>query len=149
MAPDKAEERFVDILLVEDNPADVHILREIFDESKISNALHVVNDGDQAMDFLYRRGQFAASPRPDLVLLDIGLPRKSGLEVLAEVKGDPDLKRIPVVMLTTSKAEEDVLISYDLHANGYIPKPMHLEQLLEVVKSLEEFWFGIVKLPPR
>jgi two-component system, chemotaxis family, response regulator Rcp1 len=149
MAPDKVEEIFVQILLVEDNPADVNLLEEVFLRSKIANNLHVVNDGDQAMDFLYKRGNFAASPRPDLVLLDIGLPRKSGLEVLAEIKGDPGLKRIPVVMLTTSKAEEDILKSYDLHANSYITKPVHLEQFFEVVKTIESFWFGIVKLPPR
>jgi CheY-like chemotaxis protein len=149
MQHDKLEVIFIEILLVEDNPADVNMLREIFQESRISNNLHVVNDGELAMDFLYKRGKFAVSPRPDLVLLDIGLPKKGGLEVLAEIKGDPDLKRIPVIMLTTSKAEEDVFKSYDLHANSYITKPVHLNQLFEVVKSIEDFWFGIVKLPRR
>jgi CheY-like chemotaxis protein len=140
---------FVEILLVEDNPADVNILRESFRESKVANELHVVNDGEGALDFLYKRGAFAAVPRPDLVLLDIGLPKKSGLEVLAEVKADPDLRRIPVIILTTSKAEEDIFKSYDLHANSFITKPVHLAELFEVLKSIEDFWFGIVKLPPR
>ena len=149
MEHDHAEDMFIDILLVEDNPADVNMLREIFQESKIDNTVYVVNDGERAMDFLYQRGEFANSPRPDLVLLDIGLPRKGGLEVLAEIKGDPALKRIPVIMLTTSKAEEDILKSYDLHANSYITKPVHLDQFFEIVKSIENFWFGIVKLPPR
>ena len=149
MEPDKAEEKFIEILLVEDNPADVDMLQETFKESKIANNLHVVNDGELAMDFLHKRGEFAASPRPDLVLLDIGLPKKSGLEVLAEIKADPDLKRIPVIILTTSKSEEDILKSYDLHANSYITKPVHLSEFFEVVKSIENFWFSIVKLPPR
>ena len=149
MEPDKPMEMFVDILLVEDNPADVNLLRETFRESKIANNLHVVNDGERAMDFLHNRGEFAAAPRPDLVLLDIGLPKKNGLEVLAEIKTDPDLMLIPVIILTTSKAEEDIFRSYDLHANSYITKPVHLSEFFEVVKSIENFWFGIVKLPPR
>jgi chemotaxis family two-component system response regulator Rcp1 len=149
MEHDQMQERFIDILLVEDNPADVNMLREIFEESPLGNNLHVVTDGELAMDFLYNRGNFAAAPRPDLILLDIGLPKKGGLEVLAEVKADPELKRIPVILLTTSKSEEDILKGYDLHANSYITKPVHLEQLFEVVKSIENFWFGIAKLPPR
>lgn len=149
MGYDKMPDRFIDILLVEDNPADVNMLREIFEESPLGNNLHVVTDGELAMDFLYNRGAYAAVPRPDLILLDIGLPKKGGLEVLAEVKGDPELKRIPVILLTTSKSEEDILKGYDLHANSYITKPVHLEQLFEVVKSIENFWFGIAKLPPR
>jgi len=149
MNDERPAEGFIEILLVEDNPADVNMLRERLLESKVANELHVVNDGEAALDFLYRRGEFAAAPRPDLVLLDIGLPKKSGLEVLAEVKADPDLRRIPVIILTTSKAEEDVLRGYDLHANSYITKPVHLSELFEVMKGIEDFWFGIVKLPPR
>jgi len=149
MNDERPADGFVEILLVEDNPADVNMLRERLLESKVANELHVVNDGEAALDFLYRRGEFAAAPRPDLVLLDIGLPKKSGLEVLAEVKADPDLRRIPVIILTTSKAEEDVLRGYDLHANSYITKPVHLSELFEVMKGIEDFWFGIVKLPPR
>jgi CheY-like chemotaxis protein len=140
---------FVEILLVEDNPADVNMLRQSFRESKIANDLHVVNDGEMALDFLHKRGGFAEAPRPDLVLLDIGLPKMSGLEVLAEVKADPDLRRIPVIILTTSKAEEDIFKSYDLHANSFISKPVHLNELFKVLKTIEDFWFGIVKLPPR
>ncbi|BCS52242.1 response regulator [Geobacter sp. SVR] len=143
------EEKSVEILLVEDNPADVHLLQEAFQESRIANHLSVVKDGELAMDFLYHRGEYAAVPRPDLVLLDIGLPKKSGLEVLAEIKDDPGLRRIPVIMLTTSKAEADILMSYDLHANSFITKPVHLHELFEVVRQIEEFWFEIVKLPPR
>jgi two-component system, chemotaxis family, response regulator Rcp1 len=149
MIYDTKQETLINILIVEDNPADVNMLQEIFAESRIVNTMHVVNDGDRAMDFLYKRGKFVDSPRPDLVLLDIGLPRKGGLEVLAEIKTDPDLKRIPVIMLTTSKAEEDILKSYDLHANSYITKPGHLQQFFEIVKAIEAFWFGIAKLPPR
>jgi CheY-like chemotaxis protein len=140
---------FVEILLVEDNPADVNILRERFLESKVANELHVVNDGEAALDFLHRRGEFAVAPHPDLVLLDIGLPKKNGLEVLAEIKADPELRHVPVIILTTSKAEEDIFKSYDLHANSYITKPVHLSELFEVLKTIEDFWFGIVKLPPR
>lgn len=149
MKHDNGKQLFVKILLVEDNPAHANLLRETFQEGKIANKLHVVNDGERAMDFLYKRGEFAASPRPDLVMLDIALPKKGGLEVLAEIKGDPDLKRIPVIMLTASKSEEDILKSYDLHANSYITKPVHLDQLIEIVKGIENFWFSIVKLPPR
>ena len=141
--------RFVEILLVEDNPADVTMLRESFLESKVTNELHVVNDGEAALDFLYKRGEFADAHRPDLVLLDIGLPKKNGLEVLAEIKADPELRHIPVIILTTSAAEEDIFKSYDLHANSYIIKPVHLSELFEVMKTIEDFWFGIVKLPPR
>jgi CheY-like chemotaxis protein len=142
-------DRFVKILLVEDNPADVEILRESFLESKVANQLHVVNDGEAALNFLYRRGEFATAPHPDLVLLDIGLPKKSGLEVLAEIKVDPELRHVPVIILTTSQAEEDIFRSYDLHANSYITKPVHLSELFEVLKTIEDFWLGIVKLPPR
>lgn len=143
------DEMFVEILLVEDNPADVNIIRETFRECKITNNLSVLDNGERALDFLYRRGEYSAAPRPDLILLDIGLPGISGLEVLAEVKADPDLRQIPVIVLTTSKAEEDIFRSYDLHANSFITKPVHLTDLFEVVKGIENFWFSIVKLPPR
>ena len=149
MKNDAAKELLVEILLVEDNPADVSMMRKTLRESKIANNLQVVNDGEKALDYLFQRGEFAASMRPDLVLLDLGLPKKGGLEVLAEVKGDPGLRRIPVVILTTSKAEEDIIMSYDLHANSYIQKPVHLSEFVKMVNSIEEFWFGIVKLPPQ
>jgi CheY-like chemotaxis protein len=149
MGDEKPEGGFVEILLVEDNPADVNLLRETFLESKVANQLHVVNDGEAALDFLHRRGEFAAAAHPDLILLDIGLPKKDGLEVLAEIKTDPELRHIPVIILTTSQAEEDVFRSYDLHANSYITKPVHLNELFAVLKTIEDFWFGIVKLPPR
>jgi two-component system, chemotaxis family, response regulator Rcp1 len=135
------------ILLVEDNPAHADMLRETLKQIKIANNLYVVEDGELAMDFLHKRGEFAASPRPGLVLLDLGLPKKNGFEVLAEIKADPDLKRIPVVILTTSKSEEDILKSYDLHANTFIRKPVNLNQFLEVVKSIENYWFIIAELP--
>src|SRR6185369_8714715 len=149
MSDEDPMDGFVEILLVEDNPADVNMLQESFLESKIANVLHVVNDGEAALNFLYKREEFADAHRPDLVLLDIGLPKKNGLEVLAEIKADPDLRRIPVIILTTSKADEDILKSYDLHVNSYITKPVHLSELFEVMKGIENFWFGIAKLPPR
>lgn len=142
-------DRMINILLVEDSPADVNMMRETLEESDVDATLHVVSDGEEAMAFLHRQGKFAAAPRPDLVLLDIGLPKKNGLEVLSEIKGDPALRRIPVIILTTSKAEEDILKSYDLHANSYITKPVHLDGFLQLVRLLKEFWFGTVKLPPR
>ena len=140
--------RPVEILLVEDNPGDVRLMQESFKESKVRNTLHVVRDGVEALAFLRGGGEYADAPRPDLVLLDLNLPKKDGREVLAEIKEDPDLKRIPVVVLTISKAEEDILKSYNLHANCYITKPIDLEQFLGVVKAIDEFWFTIVKLPP-
>ena len=142
-------ELFAEILLIEDNPADVDMMRETLRESKVANNLSVVNDGELAMDFLHNRGEYAAAPRPDLILLDIVLPKKSGLEVLAEVKADPDLRRIPIIVLTLSKEEEDIFKSYDLHANSYISKPVHLSELFQVIRGIEDFWFGIVKLPSR
>jgi two-component system, chemotaxis family, response regulator Rcp1 len=145
----EAVTRTIHILLVEDNPADVNMMQETLEESDVAATLHVVSDGEEAMAFLNREGKFAAAPRPDLVLLDIGLPKKNGLEVLSEIKGDPALLRIPVIILTTSKAEEDILKSYDLHANSYITKPVHLDGFLQLVRLLKEFWFGTVKLPPR
>jgi two-component system, chemotaxis family, response regulator Rcp1 len=135
------------ILLVEDNPADVRLTLEALKEGKIINDLEVARDGVEALDFLYRRGAFAAALRPDLILLDLNLPKKDGREVLADIKGDEDLKRIPVVVLTTSEAEEDILGSYNLHANCFISKPVDLEQFIKVVKTIEDFWLTIVSLP--
>lgn len=139
--------RPVDILLVEDSPADVRLTREALAEGKIRNTLSVVADGMEAMDFLRRRNGFSAAPRPDLILLDLNLPRKDGREVLGEVKADPDLRRIPVVVLTTSGAEEDILRSYNLHANCYITKPMDLDKFFSVIKAIDDFWLTVVKLP--
>ncbi len=139
--------RLVEILLVEDNPGDVRLTKEAMKEGKIRNNLSVAVDGVEAMAFLRREGKYADAPRPDVVLLDLNLPKKDGRAVLKEIKEDPDLRRIPVVILTSSKADEDVLNSYDLHANCYVTKPGDLEQFIEVVKSVEGFWFQIVKLP--
>jgi CheY-like chemotaxis protein len=138
----------IEILLVEDSPADVDLTREALEDAKVHNNLHVVGDGEQALAFLRREGQYAEAPHPDLILLDLNLPRKDGREVLAEIKQDPALRRIPVVILTTSDAEQDVLRTYDLHANCYITKPVDLEQFITVVKSIKQFWLAIVKLPP-
>lgn len=140
-------ERAIEILLVEDNPGDVRLTREALREGKVWNSLSVVNDGVAAMSFLRREESYGSAPRPDIILLDLNLPKKDGRQVLEEIKLDPALRRIPVVILTTSKAEEDVLRSYNLHANCYISKPVDLEQFLGVVKSIEDFWLCIVKLP--
>lgn len=140
--------RAVEILLVEDNEGDVRLTREALREGHLHNRLHVVEDGERALDFLFRRGEFDQAPRPDLILLDLNLPRRDGREVLAQIKGDASLKRIPVVVLTTSRAEEDLLRSYDLHANCYITKPVDFDQFIQVVKTIENFWFTIVVLPP-
>jgi CheY-like chemotaxis protein len=137
----------IEILLVEDNPADVRLTREALKEAKVVNRLSVVTDGEEAMAFLRRQGRHAEAPRPDLILLDLNLPRKDGREVLAEVKEDESLRSIPVVILTTSKSEEDVLRTYDLHANCFISKPVGLEQFLRVVESIEDFWLSVVRLP--
>jgi CheY-like chemotaxis protein len=139
--------RSIDILLVEDNPGDARLAKEALAESKIKNNLHFVGDGEEASDFLFRKGKFENAPRPDLILLDLNLPKKDGRELLAEIKNDPHLKRIPVVILTTSKAEEDIIKTYNLHANCYITKPLDLDQFMKVVKSIEEFWLTIVRLP--
>ncbi len=138
----------IDILVVEDNPGDVRLTRELLKEARVRNVMHVVSDGVEAMAFFRREGQYAGAPRPDLVLLDLSLPKKDGRAVLAEVKGDPDLRRIPVVVLTTSRAEQDILGAYDLHANAYVAKPVDLEQFALVVGSIEDFWLGVVTLPP-
>ena len=139
----------IEILLVEDNPGDVDLAREAMENGKMINTLHVVGDGEAALAFLRRKGKYAGAPRPDLILLDLNLPKKDGREVLAEIKSDPDLQRIPVVILTTSKAEEDILKTYNLHANCYITKPIDLNQFIKVVQAIKEFWFTIVKLPPN
>jgi CheY-like chemotaxis protein len=141
------EGRPVEILLVEDNPGDVRLTREAFKEAKISNTLHVAYDGAEALDFLHRRNSHANAPRPDIILLDLNLPKKDGREVLAELKADTKLRRIPIVVLTTSKAEEDIVRTYDLHANCYIIKPVDFGQFIAVVKSIEGFWLTVVKLP--
>ena len=139
--------RPIEILLVEDNPGDLRLTIEGLNESKVRNNLHVARDGVEAMEFLRREGQHAGPVRPDLILLDLNLPRMDGREVLSEIKSDPKLKTIPVVVLTTSRAEQDVLRSYELQANCYITKPVDLEQFITVVKSIEDFWFTIVTLP--
>ena len=143
----KKRGRPVIILLVEDNPGDVLLTEEALQEGKVCNDLYVAEDGMEAIAFLRREGKYEDMPRPDVILLDLNLPRMDGREVLAEIKADPDLKRIPVVILTTSSADEDILKSYDLHANCYITKPVDLDQFIAVVKSVEDFWFTIVKLP--
>lgn len=139
----------IDILLVEDNPADVRLTQENFKEGKILNNLHVVKDGEEAMAFLHRKGKYADAVRPSLILLDLNLPKKDGRQVLAEIKTDEELKSIPVVILTISKAEEDILKSYNLHANCYITKPIDIEQFNKIVRSIEDFWLTIVKLPQK
>lgn len=141
--------RPVEILLVEDNPGDVRLTQENFKESKIRNNMCVVNDGVEALAFLRREGRYGDAVRPDVILLDLNLPRKDGREVLKEIKADPELRRIPVVILTISSADEDIIRSYDLHANCYITKPIDLEQFGKVVKSISDFWLTMVKLPPR
>ncbi len=137
----------VEVLLVEDNPGDVRLTLEALKDGKVNNHLSVVEDGVEALAFLRREGKYADASRPDLILLDLNLPKKDGREVLAEIKADEDLKRIPVVVLTTSKAEEDILKTYNLHANCYITKPVDFDQFVIVVRLIEDFWFTIVKLP--
>jgi CheY-like chemotaxis protein len=139
----------IEVLLVEDDPGDVVLIREAFEHNKVYNALHVVSDGVQALEFLRREGDHADAPRPDLVLLDLNLPRKDGRQVLAEVKDDTDLRTIPVVVLTTSEAEEDILRSYDLHANAYVTKPVDFDRFIEVVRQIDDFFVSVVKLPHR
>ncbi len=139
----------IEILLIEDNPGDVRLAQEVLRESKLTNRLCAVTDGQQAMDFLKRRAGYADAIRPDLILLDLNLPGKDGRQVLAEIKTDPDLRRIPVVIVTSSQAEEDILKTYDLHANCYVTKPVDLDRFVHVVKCIENFWVSIVKLPPK
>jgi CheY-like chemotaxis protein len=139
----------IDILLVEDNPGDERLTREALKEGKVYSNLHWAKDGVEAMDFLNRRGKYSEAPRPDIILLDLNLPKKDGREVLQEIKSTEHLKRIPVVILTTSKAEEDVLRTYNLHANCYVTKPVDLEKFIVVVKSIDVFWLTVVTLPPN
>ena len=139
----------IEILLVEDNPADVRLVQEAMKEGKVLNHISVARDGMEAIAFLHRQGRYGSAPRPDIILLDLNLPKKDGREVLAEIKGSSTLRQIPVVVLTSSQAEKDILKSYHLNANCYISKPVDLDQFIEVVKSLENFWFSIVKLPPH
>lgn len=141
------ESKPIKILLVEDNPGDARLAVEALKESKVHNNIHTVSDGVEAMEFLRKEGEYTSALRPDLVLLDLNMPRKDGREVLAEIKEDPKLKIIPVVVMTTSQSEEDILKSYGLHANCYVTKPVDLEQFMKVVKTIEDFWFTIVKLP--
>lgn len=139
--------RPVEILLVEDNPGDVRLTQEAFREGHVTNVMHVARDGDEALRFLRHEGEYWDVGRPDIILLDLNLPRKSGREVLAEIKEDADLRRIPVVVLTTSSAEQEILQMYDLHANCFITKPVDLEQFITIVQSIEQFWLTVVKLP--
>jgi two-component system, chemotaxis family, response regulator Rcp1 len=140
--------RPIEILLVEDNPGDVRLTREALKEAKVRNSLSVAGDGVEAMAFLRREGTHSTAPRPDIILLDLNLPKRDGRQVLAEVKADSELRRLPVVILTTSKAEEDILKTYDLHANCFITKPVDFDQFVKVVHSIEHFWLSIVTLPP-
>ena len=144
-----AQVQSAEILLVEDNPGDVRLMREALRESTIINQLHAVSDGHQALAFLRKQGKYANAMRPDLILLDLNLPRKDGREALAEIKADPDLRRIPVVIVTSSRAEEDILRSYDHYANCYITKPLDLESFFDVVEAIQDFWVGMVTLPPK
>jgi CheY-like chemotaxis protein len=141
--------RPIEILLVEDNPGDVRLTMEALRDAKVHNRVHVAPDGVEALAFLRQEGKHAGAPRPDLILLDLNLPRKDGREVLAEIKADERLKHIPVVILTTSRAEQDILKSYDLHANCYVTKPVDLDQFIAVVRSIEDFWLTVVALPPE
>ncbi|WP_049922668.1 response regulator [Halopiger djelfimassiliensis] len=142
--PDPAQ-----ILLVEDNPGDVRLTEEAFKQGRIENDLYVVSDGTEALEFLYRRGEYADAPRPDLILLDLNLPRTDGEEVLEELKEDSELRSIPVIVLTSSRAEEDVVRSYELHANAYLTKPVDPDEFIETVRAFEKFWFSVVRLPPE
>jgi CheY-like chemotaxis protein len=139
----------IEILLVEDNVRDARLAEETLKDSKIHNRLYHVEDGVEAMQFLHRQGEYSRAPHPDLVLLDLNLPRKDGREVLAEIKEDAELRLVPVVVLTTSEAERDLVKTYDLHANAYVVKPIDLDRFIEVVQAIEDFWFAIVKLPPK
>jgi len=144
---DWAGYEIVDVLLVEDDPGDILMTREAFQHHKIQNKLHVVTDGEQALQFLHQTGEYAGVPRPGLILLDLNLPRRSGHEVLAELKEDPQLRVIPVVILTTSQAEEDILRSYSLHANAYVSKPVDFERFMDVIRQIDSFFVTVVKLP--
>ncbi|MEC9322333.1 MAG: response regulator [Actinomycetota bacterium] len=140
-------ERAIDVLLIEDDPGDELITREAFEHNKIKNTLHVARDGEEGLDFLYRRGPYEGAPRPELVLLDLNLPKYDGRQLLETIKSDPDLSLIPVVVLTTSSAEEDILRSYKLHANAYVTKPVDLDQFMNAVRQIDEFFVQVVRLP--
>ncbi len=139
--------KFVEILLIEDNPGDARLTQEALNDGKVKNNLHIVYDGVEATDFLFKRNEYHDAPRPDLIILDLNLPKKNGQEVLSEIKADPGLKSIPVIVLTISKAEEDIIRSYNLHANCFLIKPIDLNQFFDVVRSIEDFWLSLVKLP--
>ncbi|MBI5468272.1 MAG: response regulator [Deltaproteobacteria bacterium] len=139
----------IEILMIEDNPSDVRLTKEAFKDAKVRNRMHVAVDGEDAMVFLRREGRHSEAPRPDLILLDLNLPKKNGREVLAEIKADSELKRIPVVILTTSDDERDIMTAYDLHVNAYVKKPVDLEQFIKIVEAVEDFWLTVVKLPPK
>ncbi|EFG76052.1 two-component system response regulator [Mycobacterium malmoense] len=144
-----SEGRAIDILLVEDDPGDELITREAFEHNKLQNRLHVAHDGEEGLDYLYRRDPFQDAPRPDLILLDLNLPKYDGRQLLEKIKSDPDLARIPVVVLTTSSAEEDILRSYKLHANAYVTKPVDLDQFMKAVRQIDEFFVQVVRLPSQ
>jgi len=146
---DYRNSKLIEILMVEDNPADARLTKEAFKDAKVLNNMHVVADGEEAMLFLKRAGKYNESPRPDLILLDLNLPKKDGREVLAEIKKDPELKRIPVVILTTSEDEKDIFRAYDLHANAYVKKPVDLDQFMKIVEAVEDFWLSVVRLPNK
>ena len=139
--------KLVEILLIEDNPGDARLTREALKDGNIKNNLHIVYDGVEATDFLFKRNEYQNAPRPDLIILDLNLPKKNGQEVLAEIKADDNLKSIPVIILTISKADEDIIKSYQLHANCFLIKPIDLNEFFEVVRSIEDFWLTLVKLP--
>ena len=139
--------KLAEILLIEDNPGDARLMEEAFKDGKVKNILHIIDDGVEATDFLFKRNKYSNAPRPDLIILDLNLPKKNGQEVLAEIKANPDLKSIPVIILTISKADEDIIRSYNLHANCFLNKPINLNKFFEVVKSIEDFWLTILKLP--
>jgi CheY-like chemotaxis protein len=143
----EAEHQVVDVLLVEDDEGDVLMTREAFEHFKIRNTLHVVSDGEQALQFVHRAGDYADAPTPGLIMLDLNLPRRGGLEVLSELKADPELRVIPVVILTTSQAEEDILRSYSLHANAYVTKPVDFDRFIDVIRQIDNFFITVVKLP--
>ena len=145
----KSLPRYIEILLIEDSPADILLTREAFKNNKLVNEIHVVEDGIQALDFLYKRGKYASAPRPDLILLDLNLPRKNGREVLAEIKVDNDLRSIPIVVLTTSNDDGDILKAYNLNANCYVVKPVGFENFMKAIQSIRHFWFSVVTLPPE
>ncbi len=146
---DYRNSKLIEILMVEDNPADARLTKEAFKDAKVLNNMHVVADGEEAMLFLKKAGKYNESPRPDLILLDLNLPKKDGREVLAEIKDDPELKRIPVVILTTSEDEKDIYRAYDLHANAYVKKPVDLDQFMKIVEAVEDFWLSVVRLPSK